>query len=89
MELKIQAKKVLSEFIENLRSNFTLVVKGVGAAILLILGPLIAILIRISQGNWFLILVVGLIFEVFGVLIFWVIIREDYFKNIEDLEEDS
>jgi predicted ABC-type exoprotein transport system permease subunit len=87
--IKIQAKKVITDFIENIRSNFMLVIKGAGAAILLILGPLIAILIRISKGNWFLILVVSLIFEIFGLLIFWMIIKEDYFKTIDEPEDKS
>ena len=87
MSSKIQAKKVLMDFIEYIRSNFLVLVKGAGAAILLVLGPIVALLIRISNGNWFLILVVSLIFEFFGLLIFWMIIREDYFKTIEENEE--
>jgi hypothetical protein len=76
-------KNGLKEFFEYIKENLPLVIKGFGSAILLILGPLVGVLIRFSQGNWFLILVVGLIFEIFGILIFWIIIREDYFKITE------
>ena len=80
-------KDGLKGFIAYIKENLPLVIKGLGAAILLILGPLIAVLIRLSQGNWFLILVVSIIFEICGVLIFWIIIKEDYFKISEDSSE--
>ncbi len=61
---------------------------GIVCAVLLILGPIAAILIRITElGNTDTIFIVGVIFEIIGIVSFWFIIRKYYYQ--EEVEEES
>lgn len=82
---KVKEINFLKGKIELLGDNVILLLKGLISTVLLILGPLIALMIRFFNGNWFAIIVTGIIFEIVGVILFWVIIRKDF----NELEHES
>ena len=51
------------------------------------LGPLLAMLVRLGNANMGVIIMIGLIFEAIGVGAFWLVIRREY-KTGEESEED-
>jgi hypothetical protein len=73
----------LQKLISGIKTNFSLVLKGVISGLLLIVGPLIAVLIRLGGANMGNIITWGLIFEVIGLAGFWFIIRKEYFIGEE------
>jgi hypothetical protein len=73
----------LQKLITGIKTNFSLVLKGVISGLLLIVGPLIAVLIRLGGANMGNIITWGLIFEVIGLAGFWFIIRKEYFIGEE------
>lgn len=42
------------------------------------LGPLLAMLVRVGNANMGIIITIGLIFEAIGLGAFWLVIREEY-----------
>ena len=79
----------MQKLITGIKTNFSLVLKGVISGFLLIVGPLLAILIRLGNGNMGNIITWGLIFEVIGLAGFWFIVRKDYFIGEEREERDT
>jgi hypothetical protein len=82
---KVNGIKFFREKIALLGDNVLLLLKGLISTVLLILGPLIALMIRFFNGNWFAITVTGVIFEIIGVILFWVVIKKDY----NEIEQES
>ena len=82
---KVNGINFFREKIALLGDNVLLLLKGLISTVLLILGPLIALMIRFFNGNWFAIVVTGIIFEIIGVILFWVIIKKDY----SEIEHES
>ena len=47
------------------------------------LGPILAILVRNANGNYILIIIIGIIFEIIGVIGFYFYLRNDLLKEEE------
>ena len=84
---KINGVNFIKGKIANLGENVLLLLKGLISTVTLILGPLIALMIRFFNGNWFAILVTGIIFEIIGVILFWVIIKKDYDEIEQEIQQ--
>ena len=75
--------------IRGIKTNFPLILRGGLSGIFLMLGPLLAMLVRFGNANMGIIITVGLIFEALGLGGFWLLIRNDYQtkQEVEDREE--
>ncbi|MBN2155011.1 MAG: hypothetical protein JW776_03115 [Candidatus Lokiarchaeota archaeon] len=77
------------KLIDGIRSNLSLIVKGVFSGIFLILGPLLAMLVRIGEADIGIIITVGMISEVIGLMLFWLIIRTEYLAGLDPEERKA
>jgi len=84
---KINGINFFREKIGLLGDNVLLLLKGLISTVLLILGPLVALMIRFFNGNWFAIAVTGVIFEIIGVILFWLVIKKDYSETEQESQQ--
>lgn len=73
--------KWLDELLEYINNNMILIMKSIITAILLITGPLIAIQLRRMGESYGTIIIVGLIFEIIGLILFVLLIKKDLNKE--------
>lgn len=64
-----------------------MIIKGFAVAILLMLGPFMAMVIRMSGGNYSLIATIGLLFEAISILAVWFIIKNYLYNTTKEKEE--
>ncbi|MHA1871669.1 MAG: hypothetical protein ACTSU2_10090 [Promethearchaeota archaeon] len=77
--------KNINDYIGYIKNNFQMIISAGIASILLILGPIMALLIRLGGGNYGVIILVGVIFELIGMVSFWYYIK----KFLKDREEEA
>ena len=75
--------------IDGIKKNFSVILKGVLSTVLLMLGPLLAMLVRVGNANMGIIISVGLISEAIGLGGFWLVIRKEYRIGEEPEEKED
>ncbi len=77
--------------IKGIKTNFSLILKGILSGVLLMLGPLLARLVRLGNANMGIIITIGLISEAIGLGAFWLVIRKEYRigEETEEKEENT
>jgi hypothetical protein len=73
--------KWLDDLLEYIDNNMILIMKSIIAAILIVAGPVIAILLRMQGESYGVIILVGLIFEIIGTILFVLFVRKDLDKE--------
>jgi len=67
-------------------ANFSLILRAILSGFLLLLGPFLALLVRLGNANAGIIITIGIIFEVIGLGGFWLVIRKDYLAGEKEEE---
>ena len=63
--------------------NIPLIIKASVGGFLLLIGPIFSMLMRNANANYILIITIGIIFEIFGIIAFYLYLRKDLMKEEE------
>lgn len=83
----MQLPKWLDEYLEYVNDNMLLIMKAVLITLLIAAGPFIAVATRMNGGNYSTIIIVGVIFEVIGIILTIFLMRKEYIRK--ENREDS